>query len=147
MEQAVVPLGVEQAVLIEACLLEAMIHVGGEDEIVLVPDQIEELPIHRLGRVHIAVDPNIAAPVGPKLLLRRIGVETAGIHVGEAVFPAEVRKVFFESLPAVHEARRRGQTRARADDHSVRFGKGLLQFIDVVRVSPGIVRDLDSGRH
>ena len=53
--QAVVPLGVKEAPLVKARQLELVVHVGGEDEVVLVLHQLQQLVIDRLGGLFIAV--------------------------------------------------------------------------------------------
>ena len=43
LKQAVITLGIKQPFLSESGFLEAMVHVGGQDEIVFVPDDFKEL--------------------------------------------------------------------------------------------------------
>ena len=40
--------------------------------------------IHRLGRILIAIDVNIAAPVSPVFFQRRIRIKAAGVHIPDA---------------------------------------------------------------
>ena len=61
---------------------------------------LQQLVIHRLRRVLIAVDEDIAAPIRPELLPRRERVEPAGIHVANAVFLRKIRKIPLEPLAA-----------------------------------------------
>ena len=41
--QAVVPLGVEQPLLVKARQLELVVHIGGQDKVVLVPHQLQQI--------------------------------------------------------------------------------------------------------
>ena len=117
LERAVIPLGIEQPLLVNPRRLELVVHVGGDDEIVLVPHQLQQVIVHRLGRGGVAVEPDIAAPEGPALLLRGEGVEPAGIHIVKAVLLLKVGEVPFKPLPVIGEARRRGRA------HSLRGGR------------------------
>src|SRR5699024_11653141 len=80
LEQPIIPLGVEKAVFLKSCLLKTVIYVGSQDKIVFVFHQIEQFVIDRFRCIHIAVDPDIAAPVCPVFLQRIIWVKSAGIH-------------------------------------------------------------------
>ena len=107
--------------------LKLVVHVGGDDEIVLVPHQLQQVIVHRLGRWRVAVEPDIAAPEGPALLLRGEGVEPVGVHIVKAVLLLKVGEVPFKPLPVIGEARRRGQPGPGADDHGVAVRQGLPQ--------------------
>ena len=63
--EPVVALCVKKPHLIKARFLKAVIHICRDHKIVRILHQPQKLPIHRLWRVHIAVDPNVAAPVCP----------------------------------------------------------------------------------
>ena len=75
LEQAVIPLRIEKAFFIKARFLETVVYIGGQDEIVLALYLLPQIVIYRLGRILIAVDPDIAAPVSPTLFRRIVGVE------------------------------------------------------------------------
>jgi len=125
--QAVIPLGVEQAFLVEARLLELVVHVGGQHEVIPVPDQGEELAVGAVFRRFIAVVPDVAAPPGPFFLWCGVGVEAAGVHVGDAVLLDEIGEKPFKAFAAVGESGGGGQACAGADDDGVRFGQGVLE--------------------
>ena len=127
LEQTVVPLGIEQPLFLKARLLKAVIHVGGQDKIILFLKQLKQRFIYGLRRVHIAVDIDITTPVRPVFLQRIIGIKATGIHIMEAVFFLKIRKIHPEAFPAVGEARGSGQSRSRAHQHSVGLPKHLLQ--------------------
>ena len=124
LEEAVVPLGVKQPFPVKARLLKHVVHVGGEHEIIPPLHQLKQPLIHRLRRVHIAVDENIPAPVGPVLLQGGKRVKTAGVHVPEPVFPDKIREILLKSFPRVGKSRRRGEAGSRSDHH----GLSLLQL-------------------
>ena len=119
LEQAVVALCVEQPLFIKSCLLELMIDVGGDDEIVLVFQQFEQIVIDGLWGGHVAVEIDVAAPVGPMFLLGGKWIEARRVHIGEAVLADEVGKVLLESLARIGKPRRGGKSRASAHDNSV----------------------------
>lgn len=124
LEEAVIPLGIKEPFLVKARLLEAVVHVGGEDEIILPLHQLQQRLIHRLGWGLVAVQGNEATPIGPVRLWVREGVEATAVHIPKAVAGGEVAKVLPETGPAVGEARRGGQPRPRPDDHGFRSVKG-----------------------
>ena len=66
LEEAVVPLGVEETLFVEARFLKAVVHVGSEDEVIFVLYQVQKVLVNRLRGVHIAVDVDIPAPIGPE---------------------------------------------------------------------------------
>ena len=105
LEQTIVALGVEQPLFVESCLLELMVYIGGDDEIVLVFHEFEQVVIDRFRGRHIAVEIDMSAPVGPKLLLSRKVVEARRVHVGEAVFFDEIGEVFLEPLARIGKTR------------------------------------------
>lgn len=65
LKQAVIALGVEQAVFVKSGFLETVVDVCGQDEIILSADQVIENVIYRCWRIHIPIDVNVAAPVSP----------------------------------------------------------------------------------
>ncbi len=141
LEQAVIALRVKQALFAKSGLLEAVIHVRGDDKIVLAPQQRQKRVIHRLRRVLIAVEEDIPAPVRPGFLRGGVGVKPAGIHIVKAVFCCKIREILAEPLAGVRKPGRRGQTRARADDHRVRgqerFSQALKLAGAAAHRSPG----------
>ena len=141
LEQTVITLRVEQALFIESRLLKAVIYIRGNDEIVRIPYQVQKLIIYRFRRVHISVDPNIAAPIRPKLLLCGIGIEATGIHIRKTILRRKVREILFKPFPVVNEACRSGKPGSRADDNGICVCKSLFQPFNIIRVSPGRFRN------
>ena len=133
LEQAVVALGVKQAVLVKAGFLKTVIHIGGEHKIILVFHQGQQILIDRFRRVHIAIDHDVSCPECPHLFRCFVGVKTAGIHISKAIFFAEVGEIFLEAFPAVGEPGGGGESRSGADEDCVRFGKCGFQSVDVIR--------------
>ena len=131
LEQAVIPLRVEEPLFLKACFLEAVVHIGGEDEIVFVLYQPKQVIVHRLRGLLIAVDPDIAAPIGPVFFHSGIRVEPAGIHIGKAIFCSKIRKIFPKALPGVEKARRGGKPRACTDHNGVGIPEGVFQLLSL----------------
>ena len=119
--EAVVALGVEQTRLIKTGQLELMVHIGGQDEVIPVPDQLQQVGIGLAGRHIVAVIVNMAAPPGPVFLQRRKGIEAAGIHVGNVILLMEVGKVLQETFAAVGQTGRGRQAGAGTDEDGVCF--------------------------
>ena len=127
LEQAVVPLGVEKPLLVKPRLLELVVHVGGDDEVLLLPHQVQQPVIHRLGGGHVAVEIDVSGPPGPLRLLIREGIEATGIHIPDAEFLVKIEEIPLKALSIIHKSRGGGEPRPRADDHGVRPVDGLPQ--------------------
>ena len=119
LEQAVVTLRVEQPLFVKTRFLELVIDIGGDDEIVLVFQQFEQVVIDGFRGVHVAVVIDVAAPVGPMFLLGGKRIEARRVHIGEAVLADEVGKVPLEAFPGIGEPRRGGEPRTGAHDDGV----------------------------
>ena len=145
--QAIVPLGIEQAGLGKAGFLEAVVDVGGQDKIVFGLYQTEQIGIDRPGRVHIAVDEDKPAPVGPVFLPGFEGIEAPGIHVVEAAGLLKIGKIPFKPFPVIGQAGRSGQARARADDHGVGSRQLAFQPLHLIREAPDRGRNRRPGKH
>ena len=125
LEKAVVSLGIKKSLFVKAGSLELVVHVGGDDKIVFIADQVQKLPVDRFRRIQIAVDVDISGPESPgDLRFQAHHIEAARIHVVEAVFFFEIKEIFFESLPAVGKSRRGGEAGAGSDDDRV----GIADF-------------------
>lgn len=81
-----------------------MVNVCGDDKIVLVPHQLQKVIVDQFGGIHIAVDVDVSAPIRPMLFRRGKRIKATGVHIVEAVFFLEVRKVFLKAFAAVGEA-------------------------------------------
>ena len=121
LEQAVVPLRVEQPRLVEPCQLELVVDVGGEDEVVPPFEDAQEVEVGLADPCLVAVEQDGAAPPRPVGLQVGEGVEPARVHVGYPEPVAEVREVLVEALPGVRKARRGGEPGARAHQDRVAF--------------------------
>ncbi len=104
LKQAVIALCVEEPLLIKARLLEAVIHIGAEHKIIFVFDQLQQLFVNRFGRIHIAVDVDIAAPVRPFFLQAVEGEKARGVHVLKAVGFDKIGKMLCKTRAAVRKA-------------------------------------------
>ena len=102
LEKAVVSLGIKKSLFVKAGSLELVVHVGGDDKIVFIADQVQKLPVDRFRRIQIAVDVDISGPESPgDLRFQAHHIEAARIHVVEAVFFFEIKEIFFEINKAV----------------------------------------------
>ena len=101
--QAVVALGIEQPAFIEPGFLETVVDVGRQHKIVFFLHELEQVAVHRLRRVHIAVDVDIPAPIGPMLFKAGKRVEPAGIHVPETIPGDKIRKILLKAFACVGE--------------------------------------------
>lgn len=138
--EAVIALGVEQPRLIETGQLKLMVHVGGQNEVIPVPDQRQQIRVRLSGRQIVAVIVDMPAPPGPVFLQRGKGIETAGIYIGNAVFLMEVGEVFQKSLAAVGQTGGGGKTGACADEDGVRALYLSLQPLNFLPVIAGRFR-------
>ena len=131
LQQPVIALRVKQTLLVEPCLLKLVVHIGGDDEIILTLQQLEQIFIYRFWGGNVAVEVDMAAPVGPVLFLRREGVEAGGIHVGKAVLADEVGKMPLEPLARIGETCSGRKTGARTYHNGLGGLKGVIEFLDV----------------
>ena len=75
---------------------------------------------------HIAVEIDMAAPVGPKLFLGREVVEARCIHVGETVFFDEIGEMPLEPFARIGETRCCRESRTGTDYDCI---GGLKDFV------------------
>ena len=139
LEQPVIALRVEEPLLVKAGALEAVVHIGGDHEIVPAPDQREEVMVHGFWRIHVSVDIDVPRPEGPAGL--RVGerVEAAGIHIPEAEVLPEIKEIPVEPLAAVGKAGGRGKACASADDDGISALDFLLQAAKIRAAAAGII--------
>ena len=133
LEEAVVALRVEETLFVEARLLEAMVHIGGDDKVIRAPYERQELVVHGPGRVFVAVDEDVAAPVGPVFLRRCEGEKASGVHIADAVYGGEVREVAVKAFARIGEAGGGGKARARADHDGIAGVKRVSEPCDRCR--------------
>ena len=119
LEQAVVPLRVEQPRLVEPCQLELVVDVGGEDEVVSPFEDAQEVEVGLADPCLVAVEQDGAAPPRPVGLQVGEVVEPARVHVGYPEPIAEVREVLVKALPGVREACCGGEPGARAHQDGI----------------------------
>lgn len=103
LEEPVVALGVVEPLLVEARLLELVIHVGGDDEVVLPAEDAEQVPVRLPDGGVVALHHDRPGPPGPELLPGAIGVEPSGVQVAYVVLRYEVGEALPELLPGVVE--------------------------------------------
>ena len=118
--EAIVALGVEQLRLIKSRQLKLMIHIGCQDEVVLILDQFQQVGIRLTGCHILSVTVDMPAPPSPVFLQRGKGIESAGIHIGDAIFLMEVGEVFQKALTAIGQTSGGGKTGARTDEDGIR---------------------------
>ena len=128
--EAIVPLGVEQLRLIKSRQLKLMIHIGCQDEVVLILDQFQQVGIRLTGCHIVSVVVDMPAPPGPVFLQRGKRKETTGIHVGDAVLLMEVGEVLQKTLATIGQASRGGKAGTSADEDGVRAVYLSLQPLD-----------------
>ena len=104
--EAVIALGVEEPLFVEARQLELMVNVGGEHEVVAAAHEVEQVGVYAGRREVVTVAIDVAAPIRPMLLEGVEGVEPTGIHVGEAVLLDEIAEPPVESLACIRKASR-----------------------------------------
>lgn len=97
--QAVVPLGVKQALFVKPGKLELVVHIGGEDEIILVLHQLQQVPVGLAHTGFIAVDQNHAAPPGPVFLQGIIGIEPPEYMSWKPYFASKSEKYCWNRSP------------------------------------------------
>ena len=124
LEQAVVPLRVEQPRLVKPRQLELVVNVGGEDEVVSPFEDAQEVEIGFAGPRLVAVEQDGSAPPRPVGLQIGKGMEPARVHVGYPEPIAEVREVLVEALARIGETRRGGEPGAGAHQDGV----ALVEF-------------------
>lgn len=71
------------------------------------------------GRHIVTVAVDMPAPPSPVFLQRGKGIESAGIHIGDAVLLMEVGEVFQKALAAIGQPGRGGKARASADEAGI----------------------------
>ena len=119
LEKTVVALRVEEALLGEARHLETVVDVGGHDEEIVVPHQVEKVAVHVARGGLVAQQGDHPGPERPPFLGGREGVEAARVRVRDATGLHEVGEALLEDRARVGVAVRDGQARARADDDGV----------------------------
>ena len=129
LEKAVVSLGIEETFFIKARFLEAVVHVGGDHEIILVFYQFVQILIDRFRRIHVAVNIDISRPECPPGLYVRIGVKSARVHILNTETLRKIRKVSVETLPIIDKTGGSGKPRTRADHDSIRCIDLCFQFL------------------
>ena len=120
LEEAVIPLGIEETPLVKACLLKTMIDVCGEDEIILVLHQPEKLVIDGVGRIRVTIEKDVPAPIGPKFFRGSVGIKAPRVHVGETVAVGEITEIGFKPFAAVRVSGGSGETGAGTDHYRLR---------------------------
>lgn len=117
--ETVIALGIEQPRLIKTSQLKLMIHIGGQDEVVLILDQIQQIRIGLAGRHIVAVVIDVSAPPGPVFLRGGKRIEPTGIHIRDTVLLMEVGEVFQKALAAIGQTGGCRKTGARTDENSI----------------------------
>ena len=67
-----------------------MVHIGGQDEVVLIHDQLQQVSIRLAGRHIVAVVIDVSAPPGPVFLQCVKRIKSAGVDICDPIFLMEV---------------------------------------------------------
>ena len=102
-----------------------MVYICRQHKIVQLPHDLKQLIVDRFGRILIAVDVNIAAPVRPMLLQCPVRIKSCRIHILKTIFFYKICKIVVKSFASVSKARRCGQPCTCANQDSVR----VLDFL------------------
>ena len=132
LEQTIITLRIEQPLFVKSGFLKTVIHVRRDDEIVLVSHQLQKVVVDWLGRIHIAVDVNISAPICPMLLRRCKRIEPAGIHIPKAILCRKIGEVFFKPFAGIDESGGSGKPCARADNHGVAIPQSGFELLNLL---------------
>ena len=99
----------------------------------------QQIAVDRFRRVDVTVVVNVPRPPRPARLRVWKRIKPARVHVPDAEAVPEIKEVPVEPLPAVREARRRRQPRARADHDGVRGFDLVLQPQEVLFAAARVV--------
>lgn len=135
--ETVIALGVKQPFFVKTGKLKLMIHIGGEDKIIFLFDQFQQIGIGLAHTDVIAVYQDVTRPPCPIFLQSAVRIEAPGVHIPDAVFLMKVRKIFHEPLAAVRHSGRGGHSCSCADQDGIGGFYLSLQPICLLRVIVG----------
>ena len=125
--QTIVTLRIEQTVFVKSGLLKLVIHIGCENKIVFLLHELKQVAVHRLRRIHIAVDKDIPAPIRPMFFQTVIGIEPAGIHIAGTILGDKIPKILLEAFAGIGEPGGSGKPGTGPNHHCIRRFKLLFQ--------------------
>lgn len=86
-----------------------MIDIRRQDKVVLIPDELQQIVIHRLRGFLIAVDQDMSAPPRPEFFRTELhNLKAAGVHIPDAVLLGEIGKVLVEPFARIGQSCRGG---------------------------------------
>lgn len=132
LEQAEIALGVEEPRFVKTCALKAVVHIGGDDEIILVGDEIFQHVVGGVRDVAVAIEHEVTAPEGPFFFEAVELVEAGAVKIGEAIFGDEIREILSEARAGHDEPGCSGKSGAGTDEHGVGVVEGFAQLGDLV---------------
>lgn len=120
-----------------------MVNIRGDDKVILIPHQLQKVIVDRLGRILIAVNVNIPAPIRPEFFLCGKRIESAAVHILNAVLLRKVGEMLLNSAGRGVFAERRTQNRRlrsmlKRSNHFVRAMKLPLRFKRRVKLRTGL---------
>ena len=118
---------------------EGILYLKGQKAIMAIIGAA--LFIGRLRMIQIPVDVDIPGPAGPEDLLRRIGIEPAGVHVPYPVGPDEIEKPLFKAFAGIDKSGSRGEARTGTDHNGVGSPDFFLQPFQILLPGAGPAGD------
>lgn len=73
--EAIVSLSIKQALLIKACQLKLIIHIGGQHKVVFILHKRQQVMVGGTGGSHVSIAVKMSAPLGPVFLLGVKGIK------------------------------------------------------------------------
>ena len=110
-----------------------MVHVSGDDKVILSVQKREQLPIHILWRIDIAVIVDMPRPPCPARFLIGKRIEAAGVDILNAKPCGKVTEVPVKAFPGIGQSSRSGQSGAGANHNSICALDFLLQPFNLFR--------------
>lgn len=132
LEQAEITLSVEEPRFVKTCALKAVVHIGGDDKIILVGDEIFQHVVGGVRDVAVAVEHEVTAPERPFFFEAVELVEAGAVKIGEAIFGDEIREILSEARSGHDEPGCSGKSGAGTDEHGVGVVEGFAQLGDLV---------------
>ena len=120
-----------------------MVNIRGDDKVILIPHQLQKVIVDRLGRILIAVNVNIPALIRPEFFLCGKRIESAAVHILNAVLLRKVGEMLLNSAGrGVFAERctknRRSRSMLKRSNHFVRAMKLPLRFKRRVKLRTGL---------
>ena len=119
LEQPVVSLGCKYTLILKTGQPELVVHIGGQDKVVFILHHPIQIPVQLCRRHVVPVIINMAAPIGPLLLLGGKRIEPRRIHVPHTVPLYEFPKMILKPPACIGQTGRSRQAASCSDNNSV----------------------------